>query len=69
MPHAPERKMAQCSDRSTESSSQPLSTADVEKAKKAVKYLSSLDVPERIVIAVIPQAWLSAAVRRQNRAT
>ena len=46
VPHAPERKMAQRSDRSTESSSQPLSTADVKKAKKAVKYLSSLDVPE-----------------------
>ena len=40
-------KMAQRSDRSTESSSQSLFTAEVEKAKKSIKYLSSLDVPER----------------------
>lgn len=39
--------MAQRSDRSTESWSESLSTAEVEKAKKAIKYLSSLDVPER----------------------
>ena len=38
--------MAQRSDRPTEPSSQSLSNADVEKAKQAIKYLSSLDLPE-----------------------